>query len=205
MTILHQIKSSTAFYVFLVAIAVNVLLGCSSAPSEIKYYQLNDVTNFAADKKQLEIDSKEYVQLYGIKVPDYLKQSKLVLRTAPYEIHFSASNLWVQTPEKEIRASLLSDLNRQSEQYYFVNYDPLVTTQIQHQLFIDITHFYPTENSDVLLLGSWKLTSDNGERQDHQFQFTIELNSDGYAHAVSQQRAILSRLAEQIVAQIHVK
>jgi uncharacterized lipoprotein YmbA len=204
MTTLLKIKSSV-LYVFLTTLTISVLMGCSAAPSDIKYYQLNDTTNTGAVKKQLELSSKKYVQLATIKVPDYLKQSKLVLRTAPFEMHFSASNLWVQTPEKEIRAALLADLNSGSEQHYFVNFDPVLTKEIQHQLFIDITHFYPTENSDVLLHGFWTLTSEDGERQDHQFQFSVALSSDGYAHSVAQQRALISRLAEQIVALLRGK
>lgn len=205
-----KLDKTTPLNIFKMFLALILLLcftlnGCSSKPSEITYYHLNDTESVPKLHGEMNIASRQYVQLNTIKVPDYLKQSKLVLRTGPYKMHFSAANLWVQTPEKEIRAALLSDLNSQASSYYFVNFEPGLNNNIRHRLFVDITHFYPTENSDVLLNGYWTLLSDDDSRKDHKFQFAVDLNEDGYSHAVSQQRALISSLSAQIVTQIHGK
>lgn len=199
-----SLRSSKVFSALILSLCFT-LNGCSSKPSEITYYHLNDTDSVPKLHGEMDIASRQYIQLSTIKVPDYLKQSKLVLRTGPYKMHFSAANLWVQTPEKEIRAALLSDLNTRANHYYFVNFEPGLNNNISHRLFIDITHFYPTENSEVLLNGYWTLLSDDDSRKDHNFQFIIDLNEDGYSHAVSQQRALISSLSAQIVAQLRGK
>lgn len=190
----------------LVGVLLGVLLtGCSSKPSEMKYYHLNDTSETSVLGSSPASDNKHYVQLASIKVPDYLKQSKLVMRTGPYEMHFSASNLWVQTPEKEIRAALLADLNSSASDHYFINFEPTITGKVEHQLHVEITHFFPTEDSEVLLHGSWTLVSQNASRTDHKFQLSQDLSADGYAHAVSRQRVLIAQLAQEINTQLRGK
>lgn len=190
------------YKVFLLSLMCLFLTACSSKPSEITYYQLNDSIEKLATKPVNSSVKKQYVQLANIKVPDYLKQSKLVLRTAPFEMHFAASHLWVQTPEKEIRAALLSELNNKSEEFWFINVDPTLSGNITSKLVVEITHFYPTENAEVILLGNWTLVT-GPERVHHQFQLNADLQADGYAHSVAQQRHLISVLAREIAAQMH--
>lgn len=198
------LKNLLQVLVLLPLFGLPFIVGCSSNPSAITYYHLNDATANTSTNV-VDISARQSVRLNVIKVPDYLKQSKLVLHTAPHQMHFSASNLWVQTPEKEIRAALIADLNSLSEEHYFTNFEPTRGADNDLSLFIDITHFYPTENSEVLLNGYWTLTSKSNERKDHQFHFITELELDGYGHAVAKQRTLVFELAEQIASQIRGK
>jgi len=181
----------------LITTAIAILLGgCSSKPSEITWYHLNGLIPKQATPNDVIGKNRQYIQLVKISVPDYLKQSKLVMRTAPYEMQFSTSNLWVQPPEKDIPAALLSELNALSQEYYF-DYHPAKAPSAQ--LFIDVLHFYPTENSEVIFSGQWGLLHQAAShRQNHSFQFTLDLTKDGYRHAVSQQRELISLLARDI-------
>lgn len=190
--------------VFIILTASVILGACSSKPSEITWYQLNDDSVDESNSSLAYKEQMNYVQLSKIAVPDYLKQSKLVMRTAPHKMHFAASHLWVQTPEKEIRAALLADLNRQNSPFWFVNFEPVINRNINHQLIVEVTRFYPTENSQVVLEGYWTLQS-KGDNAYNQFHFTADLQADGYAHAVAKQRSLITLLSKEITAQIRGK
>lgn len=193
-----QILRSTLSILPLLAL----LLGCSSAPTNIKYYELNTVVTppLAANHKP-----KEAIMVMALQVPDYLRQSKLVLRTAPHEMHFSANHVWAQIPEKEFYTALITDLNAIAASHSFLSHRrPVTVHDINTQLFLEITHFYPTENAEVLLSGYWELSAMSPPGQTAQsFNLVLPLKQDGYPHAVAQQRHLISRLAEHILIQIN--
>ena len=180
-----------------------LLAGCSSKPSEIIYYQLNDSASIVPNHNKSE--AEHLVQLSSISVPDYLKQSKLVLRTAPHKLHFSSANLWVQPPQKDIKSALLHDLNGSHSDHQFVLFEPGLETSDITKLFITITHLYPTENAEVILQGHFTILGANKTRQTHFYSLKHPLNDDGYEHAVEKQRKLVGLLASDIIAALSVK
>lgn len=153
------------------------------APSNV---QENKVTTLTGDIVQKRI------KVVPVRVPDYLHQPNLVLKLSNHQIKIANYHFWAEDLTQSIQRVLINELNVNSA----VNY----TQQCIDcdALAITIDHFYPNEQGQVLLVGSYELISHTSNSLLTQFSFNIRLQAGGYDEGVAAMRALLSHLATEI-------
>jgi uncharacterized protein len=173
-------------------------VACANAPQPLNYYQLDQARD--SNIKQLTFADRQIVTLTRLEVPEYLKQSRLVLKQANQQLHFSASHLWAEVPEKAIYHALLEDLNNQSDTHHFITWHNKHKVHQNMSSRVVIRHFYPTESGDVVLSGYAELTNKEANSVAmKEFYIRSELQTDGYAHAVETMRKQLPELAKELL------
>jgi len=67
------------------------------------------------------------------------------------------------------------------------------------KLTIEIDHFYPTDQAQVILSGRYWLKNKANKKQVFEFAFKQALSADGYSQAVKQMHALIEQLAKKII------
>ncbi|MBE1301497.1 MAG: hypothetical protein GJ680_16545 [Alteromonadaceae bacterium] len=194
-----MINKSITHKVILAALTL-LLAACSSPPSTIKYYQLDSAKHSLKPTAKLSFSAQsQHVVVQQLELPDYLKHSMLVVRTSPHQVYFSRENVWAEKPSKAILNQLIADLNATSEQVWYSSWRTPIERENSHGLQVHITHFYPTENSEVILSGNIVFIAADPELSwQQEFAFSQPLRRDGYEHAMEVMRAQIKQLAEMI-------
>ena len=181
------------------AILSTFLFACSSAPeAEINYYLLNSPNLIKQPIKSANYQANINIVINEIYLPQYLKQPSLVMLIGLNKLHFSHYNLWGENLTQGIKKSLsqefvklhLMDNN---------NTDKTPTHQVRLSLVID--HFYPTDQSQIILAGHYNLTADQAMSKTKVvkvFKFEQAIEKDGFTQTVIQMRSLLTQLAQQI-------
>lgn len=191
------LKLNSKIKIALLALSYASLVGCAGSSVTMFYYQLDDASD--ARLEQVNYEEKQLITVSRLRVPSYLKQSSIVMRTSQQQLHFSGNHLWAEVPELAIHSALLEDLNNISEQHYFINWTNSLKQNSQGSINIHIQHFYPTEDGTVLFSGSIEyLESTKSQGRISDFFIETDLNQDGYAHAIRTMRKQILMLAKQV-------
>ncbi|MGB1239309.1 MAG: PqiC family protein [Pseudomonadales bacterium] len=179
---------------YLLALGVTTLVGCAVVEPEkpINYYVLDTRPSVIADKP-----AAVPLKLQGILLPDYLNQPNLVLRDESQRIHVAYYHSWGDSLRGAIERVLSRELNA-------LNRDYALTKQCRSclSLSVDISHFYPTTQGEVVLSGEYSFSQGDGVVQRHQFLIEQTLEQDGYQHAVAKMSRALEQLAVEINGQL---
>ncbi len=177
------------------------LASCASAPENISYYAFSQAQESASQNKlSNSSDAHETVVLHALELPSFLKQSNLVMRLDGNQMHYSSTDVWSENLEQAITNELLMELNNMDSKNWYTSWRTPLNKSSDFDLHIKITHFYPTDNSEVLLAGEILLLSEGKKAQHQNFYFVQDLTQDGYSHAVNAMRQQLPKLAKQIDA-----
>lgn len=182
-------------------ITLTTVAACSSPPAQIHYFQFDNHTDASASNSSSAINAKNNIIVREVRLPGYLTQSMIVMQTTGGKMHFSTSNLWAMQPEKAITQSIVGDLQQQLPNIAVYSWlDPMPSSKTD-DIHIHISHFYPTENGDVILAGR-VFSNINGINSQAPFYYESQISSDGYASALAEMRKQVKKLANKIAASI---
>lgn len=177
-------------YQFICVICLSLFLfSCSSTPPETKYFLL---MNNAPANGHIAKRSKEQYSIM-VEVAEYLKKPYIAMQLGDNQIHYSLFNLWAEPLTEGIQKALMFDLKQSTP------------PNPQHQSIQNITsvkvkidYFHITDNSKVLLSGSYGLTSSLEEKVEP-FYFEMNLKEDGFPHAIDLMRKLIEKLSFTII------
>ena len=195
--------------IFLLSILSITACSSSSTP-KTQYYLLNSPTSNVIknlkntiQQKELQDKNSPQIMVKLLPLPDYLTQPNLVLQLSNHQLHYSLFNMWAEPLSVGFTQALTHDLNQTNGSLKFVVNPQRVTTD-NADIFITITAFQPTHLSQVILAGSYTISSKNQtspiiqKSYTNDFTFTVELNDNGYAHSVEKMRDVVSLLAQEL-------
>jgi len=176
------------FFTFLVLFALS---GCvNTTPATDSYYYILDTMPQQKITAVNVVENLEQIKVRPVTLPDYLNQPNLVLKLSDHQIKIANYHFWAENLRQSIQRVLINELNANNSEISFTQ-----ACAKCDELVITIDHFYPTQNGEVVLVGSYYLTSNYTQNR---FILKRELEQGGYNEAVSAMRALLTDLAEQI-------
>lgn len=181
----------------LCSLIIILLSACSAAPPRINYYLLN--SNVPPSPAGLAGNAIK-VELAELRLANYLQQANLIMQLKGNQIYYSRQDAWAENLKVAIAKSLLSDLNQATTAIHYVNYSEPHQDKARYQLVLNLDHFQATDKSLAIAQGSyWLLDSTTDTLLIHKnFALQLELEQDGYPHAVTQLRHLLVTLSQQI-------
>lgn len=182
----------------LAILCVLALAGCSTTANiDTQYYLLHNPTAVVTQS-----DTKQTVLFSLAPLPAYLNQPHLVMQLDEHQIHHAKHHRWAEPLNDAVAKALLNDLNQTGGNSHFIRQNRKNTSSQHPTLAITIEHFHSYSEAKVILSGSyWLNPGASDQPSERAFFFEMPLTADGYAHSVSQMRALLGQLADQIVAQ----
>lgn len=132
--------------------AIGLLSGCASQlldpPKDaVRYFLLlNENTPEGTPPQQRAIE------ITAVRVPDFLRSDKMVVRSGSHEIEFRAFQRWAEAPETAFPRMLQKALDAQQ-----------MARQLQPgpaplQLLVDLEHFEGTTGGTIAFSGSWQIS-----------------------------------------------
>ena len=204
-------KKSYRFIFILITVSVG-LFSCAQAPTpEVNYYLLNTPEqNISANTHAETIDEHSAITLVNVVLPQYLKQSSIVMLMNENQLHYARYHLWGES----LTSAIAKIMNQSLMNTALVNKalsQQLLPQNAKQQvlhLVVEIDHFYPTDQARVILSGRYWLTNKNtkvkNSKQAFDFAFKQTLTADGYGQAVKQMHVLVKQLTENIIQQAKV-
>ena len=184
--------------VFWILLGCMALISCSTRPVEKNHYYVLEPASVSAPLTY----SAQAKKVIGIDVDttNYLHQRGLAMQLRNHQLYFSAQHLWAEDVSQGIAQVLVNQLNRLQTSVHFVVRSALTNPMLNQTLHVQVEHFVPTQDSQVILQGQYWLSGLTQENAGtiQRFSFDADLQQDGYPHAVSQLRDLLHNLATQL-------
>ncbi|WP_026374511.1 PqiC family protein [Aestuariibacter salexigens] len=175
------------------ALAFLFLLGCSSAPATFKYYVLSSPDCCSSD-----LSTRTKWVLQPVRLADYLKQSSLVMQTAPHQLHYASLDIWSEPITKSIPRVLVQQFNQQSEQHGMIASTSPGASALDRSITVQIDDFLPNERGEVILKGQYWVQQQGEAIVTKSFHYTRSMQQDGFAHAVALMNSLLEELAGDV-------
>lgn len=189
----------------LVVLVSSGLMGCiSNTAAPTTYHYILDTKPTGAQSiisGAAATNEQSFIKLLPINVPDYLNQPNLVLKLSNHQIKIANYHFWAEDLRQSIQRVLLKELNHTKRD---TNTDANISVVYAQnciscdELMITIDHFYPTEQGEVVLSGTYEMIAKGGKQTQTQFALVSTLEEGGYDEAVSTMRAMLGELAKSI-------
>jgi uncharacterized lipoprotein YmbA len=188
-----------------------VMAGCSSSPTTTHYYLLNKPPALSQNTTKLESKSEsknsqstKAIITVQVKLADYLNQPFVVMQQGTHKIHYSSFHLWAEPLLLSVQKALLSDLNLNNIEIKFINEALNKSNVHSTNLTVEVDYFHIGKDSRVILSGQyyWQKNNELLVNIPKQFLFHQQLKSDGYDGAISQQRNLITQLAESITIEL---
>ncbi len=170
---------------------ISLLSACSSTPTTHINYYLLDANTADFDTSPVKKNGKT-ITLNKLHLAHYLDNTRLPLLQHDQAVIFASQHVWAEPLSLSIKRILVHDFKYNSPYQLRLNTTPTAQNS-DYQLQIEISHFSATDDSTVILIGSYWLNE-----KEHSFHFKRELASDGFNHSVGQQRALISELVKMI-------
>ena len=173
------------------------MVGCvSNTTAPQSFYYILDAQPISA--QQIREDEKvgnpaPLVKVLPINLPEYLNQPNLVLKLSNHQIKIANYHFWAEDLSQGIQRVLINTLNNKNNTSAYTAICLKCT-----ELLVTIDHFYPTEQGDVVLSGSYQRVGANESPQQMSFSFTKRLDEGGYDEAVAAMRSLLNDLVDSI-------
>jgi uncharacterized protein len=174
------------------------LLSCSSAPAKPSYYVLT-TAQAPMSEKQPDLN-RPLVIIKPIYLADFLKQTGLVMQTQAHQLRYARSHLWAENLDEGITKALLQDLNAADLNYTVTADYRWLAEQARYEIQITIDQFNATDHSTVVMNGSYWIidTRTKAIVVNRDFNYQLELQENGYEHAVSKLRELIGQLSLMI-------
>jgi uncharacterized lipoprotein YmbA len=174
---------------FLISL-VFLLSACSAIEKEqpVNYYVL-DAKPSALTAKAITRN----IAIDRVDLPDYLNQPNIVLRDDSQKLHVAYYHSWADDLGSSIRRVMISELNVLSDDSRFS-----ARCLDCESIKLSLNHFYPTTQGEVVLAGDFQIKPLNKAITTQSFLITLDLENDGYEHAVDKMRLALFQLAAKI-------
>lgn len=170
-----------------------LMVGCSSTANNTSYYLLTP----PEARQSAEANGGPVILLAELKLANYLQQSGLALLQTDHQVSYATWHVWAEDLQQGIKRALKNDIENQSDitlEFSSRGAQPSCTLALQ------IDHFTPTGNAEVVLSGNYRLTGQQQRQTTKPFYLTAALDADGFNHSVEKQRALLTELASGLVA-----
>jgi uncharacterized lipoprotein YmbA len=174
-----------------------LLSGCASSPNQINYYVLENASDTA--KTQPETARNKTILLDNLQLASYLQSTNLPILKHDYTVSYARQSAWAEPIEHGIKRALVNDFNSVSKQQLILDTMPN-SSRSDYQLHIQIDHFVPTDNAEVILVGQYWLNQGDTLLSHQAINLKQPLVQDGFSESVQQQRKLLKQLT-QLVAQ----
>jgi uncharacterized lipoprotein YmbA len=180
-----------ALFTFLALFALVGCINTQQAP-ETFYYILDSTPQSAEHTTTAKTDgSVRHIKVNPVVLPDYLNQPNLVLKLSDHQIKIANYHFWAEDLRQSIQQVLINELNINNVATTFAK----ICSGTCLTLDITIDHFYPTEDGNVMLAGTYYLSDKQVVKR---FVINKSLSKGGYDEAVPVLRSLLSDLAKQI-------
>lgn len=174
------------------------LSSCSSnseIPLETNYYLLNS-QHLA--KNSVNINKTVVVEV--LELPAYLDQPQLVMQLNRHQLHYARFDVWAEPLQAGFTKALINDLNLNNNRIQFVTDEVKSNKKSNDKLMVRIDYFHPSTASKVVLSGVfWTENNEDKNIIQQHFSFELLLNEDGYTHAVSQMRRLVSMMSASVI------
>lgn len=181
---------------------VLLLGGCSSnSGTQLNHYFLQPPGQAAPALPATEVRGP-IVVLQKLRLANYLQQPSLVLQLKQHELYYSMQDLWAEPLQQGFSKALLMELNQGTGTRRYVSYQSPGNDDHSLSLAVQLDHFLATDESQVVASGEfWLLQgAQDSVLYQQRFHYRLGLRQDGYHHAVSQLRQLVSQLAADIDA-----
>lgn len=194
-----------------------LLFSCAEAPSsKVTSYLLNTPEfNKSVVQSLQKITMAEHENrliLDDIVLPEYLKQPSLVMLVSGNQLHYAHYHVWGESLEQGIKKTLTLFLNhlfgqQQLNQQQVGKLLVLEKNDVNKTLHLslEIDHFYPTDQGDVILTGRYwfngsssKVNNLSYKKNTVEFNFKQSIIANGYSQTVKQMHVLLGKLANNI-------
>ena len=158
--------------------------------------------------------NKKIVNVKVLDLPDYLQQPHLIMQLDQHQIHYARFDMWAEPLKIAFHKALVADLNKNNDNIQFMvkSAQERDVADLHHDaLVVRIDSFHPTSTSIVILSGVfWQESANQNSKNNpnnrphhqpiaQQFSLQLTLQQDGYSHAVSQMRQLVTMVAEDIL------
>lgn len=177
----------------LLAMTALLVSACSTRSPNSNFYLLeNDLNN-------VERTGSVRVGLGPVSVADYLQKPQIAIRTNTSQIIFSEFDRWASDLRGLIITSLQHDLSNELNSNNVFEYPWRKSDQIDYSVQLDIKRFDASfEESSAYLEAKMVLSSKSGQSMARSFALSESFTGGTYAAAVSAERRLLARLAQQM-------
>ncbi len=194
-------KTSTLLPCLWSILLIGFLSSCSNnSASNSQYYVLNNqVVNTPEDFDQQS--NKQLISVVVNELPRYLNQANLVMQMNQHQLHYAHHHMWAEPLQQGLLKALLVDFNNRAKNHIFIaGYQQASILT----LIIDIDRFHVTDTSQVTLSGNYRLADQEGALpiNTRSFNFSLDLEQDGYTHAVAKLRELVTLCVDNIVGQL---
>ena len=189
------IGRSSTFWSLTLLVFLSSCTSRSELPLETNYYLLNS-PNVA--KKLLNINKTVVVEVREL--PAYLDQPQLVIQLNEHQLHYARFDTWAEPLQAGLTKALINDLNLNDTNIQFVTDELPSSVYGTDKLIIRVDYFHPSTDSKVILSGAF--WTENNESQGiilQHFSFELLLNEDGYTHAITQMRRLVSMMSASVL------
>lgn len=171
------------------------LVACGSVP-ETRFYLLADMDGSPTKARPTD---RPLIVLGRIVVPDYLRQSGLIVQTNEYEIRPANYHRWAEPLEAGLRRALAMELTEAMPRFR-IEPEPRDSREMDYRLDVDVSYFHGNESGEVFLSGRWMAYDlDDDERvASSRFNFRDRIGAPGYASMVAAQAAQLEQLSLEV-------
>ncbi|WP_299773561.1 ABC-type transport auxiliary lipoprotein family protein [uncultured Pseudoteredinibacter sp.] len=172
-----------------------LLSACASQPEEVSYYLLHNPTSSEVHQSRDSVE--QTIVLQQLELADYLNSQHIVMQLSSSQLQFSNKHRWAESLQVGVKKALLHELNKTSVSTQYVDSRQLGRAKAK-ALQVNIDHLLITDNSKILVSGSYWLQNDKAQAAIHNFEISNALSHDGYEHAIAQLRLALVELARKI-------
>lgn len=179
-------------------LVATLLAGCSSDPVQnTSYYLLNN-----SQTMPTKVEKKGKVVIVKVlELPEYLNQAQLVMQMNNHQLHYAHFHMWAEPLKAGFSKALLADLNASNGPVQYLADRRRNALDDKTQLYVQLDFFHASSESKVTLSGRyWFEKKEAAGQAQHPFYFDVNLSQDGYPHSVAQMRALVRRLAGQIIS-----
>jgi uncharacterized lipoprotein YmbA len=184
--------------VFIVLVTL-IISACSTVPSQINYHLLDSTMTDVGNNQKRITDKK--ITLQKLQLAKYLQSASLPLLQQDHGVIYANQHVWAEPLQLSIQRVLVNDFNQFSTHQLLLDNMPNAANS-DYQLQIQIDHFSATDNSEVVLIGTYWVSDDKTVSNGQPFFFKRQLDLDGFSYAIGQQRLLINELAKMIASDI---
>lgn len=178
---------------FFVFISILIVSACGSQQQPVQLYILDPQPSPSIDRLY-----DEKITLVELSIAEYLDQPGLVMLQNRNEINIANYHIWGESLRRAIPRVLGTDLRQRCNCLFTDNSLAGDNESSAIEIRLSVEKFYITDRGLVVFSGHYWVGASEETRQRHEFNFSTDLEADGYPHAVTKLRNLVGELASDI-------
>ena len=188
----------------LIIIASILLMSCTNETATIRYYKLasNSNSSVIVDREELK-NQQELVILEPIILAEFLRRKGLVIQKNEYQIQISNIHRWAEELDRATARLIREALETKLSNYRVEDQNSRWKSKPSFRISIELNQFQVNHKNQTVTSGQFWIFGKNRElKAKKHFNFEIDLDQDGYEHAISQLESSLVNLSELIAIEV---